>query len=175
MSQGLMSQPAFALPRHLFTIKVHFSQLLCRYLTQYFFLGQLDWLTISFFPTIHWLELLLFNSSQPENFILGIGEVLGVYAGKTEILRPEYFITLALTGNCNYSISKWIFNLLKCVSPFSNHKASVNYLILQLQDEELKTASPQARSEHPHTVSSLVRINVPLPGNPLCILYLCIN
>ena len=61
-------------------------------------------------------------------------------AGKIKIMNPENFKGLVLTGNCNYPTFKWIFNLLRCVSPFPNHKASVNYLILQLQDEELKTA-----------------------------------
>ena len=65
-----------------------------------------------------------------------------VDAGKIEVMHPEIYKGLVLTGNCNYAISKWIFSLLKCVSPFPNHKANVNYLIQKLQDEELKTAEP---------------------------------
>ena len=63
-----------------------------------------------------------------------------VNAGKIEVMHPEIFKGLELTGNCNYAISKWIFSLLKCVSPFPNHKANVNYLIQKLKDEELETA-----------------------------------
>lgn len=43
--------------------------------------------------------------------------------GKTEILHPENFNILARTGNGNYATSKWTFNFLNCVSPFSNHKS----------------------------------------------------
>lgn len=38
--------------------------------------------------------------------------------GKTEILYPKHSKVLAPLGNCNYD-----FNLLKCVSPFPNHKS----------------------------------------------------
>lgn len=99
----------FALSRHLFAIIAHFLSTPFQASGSVFLTGQLEG-----------LELLAFNSSQLKTFTLGTG--IWGDVGKTEIMHPENFKGLVLTGNCNYAITKWIFNLLKCVSSFSNHK-----------------------------------------------------